>query len=95
MFSYKTTKRNGQPRTLIIKLLWYQDKINILENAKKLKGTGSYINEDFSRETTEKWKKLWDDVVRLRDEGKYAILNYDRIEVRDFKPAEGTLLYFC
>ena len=83
----KRQEENGLPRTSIIKLLSYQDKINILKNAKKLKETGTYINEDFSRETTEKRKKLWDDVVRLRDEGKYAILNYDRIVVRDFKPS--------
>ena len=83
----KRQKENGLSRTIIIKLLSYQDKINILKNAKKLKDTGTYINEDFSRETTEKRKKLWDDVVRFRDEGKYAILNYDRIVVRDFKPS--------
>ena len=31
----------------------YNDKTNILKNAKKLKGKNIFINEDFSQETME------------------------------------------
>ena len=44
--------QDGKIRTVIIKLLSYKDKMDILKNAKYLKGTGYYINEDFSYETT-------------------------------------------
>ena len=56
-----------------------------MQHAKKLKGTGIYINEDYSRETVIIRQKLWDVVKTLRDQGKYAKLQYDRIASRDFR----------
>ena len=81
----KKQKEKNEPRTIVMKLLNFKDKVNILKNARKLKGTGIYINEDFSKETTDIRKKLWDDVIKLRNQGKYAILQYDRIIQRDHK----------
>ena len=78
-------RRKNKSRTIILKLLNYQDKIKILRNANKLKDTGIFINEDFAKETVEKRKQLWDEVKRLRLEGKYATLRFDRIVVRDRK----------
>ena len=78
-------KRDNMPRTIVLKLLNYKDKTNIMKTANKLKGSGIYINEDFSKETTEKRKRLWNDIKRLRDEGKFAILQYDRIVTKEFK----------
>ncbi|XP_065680637.1 uncharacterized protein LOC136094560 [Hydra vulgaris] len=46
------------PRTIVIKLLNHKDKVKILKNANKLKGSGIYINEDFSLETFTIRKKL-------------------------------------
>ena len=83
--NWKRQKEMNQPRTIILKLLNFKDKERILKNAKYLKNTGIFINEDFSKETIEKRKKLWEDVIKLRKEGKYAILKYDRIYSRDFK----------
>ena len=74
-----------RPRTIVIKILDYKDKTNILRNTHKLKGTGIFINEDFSRETIEKRKKLWVDVLQLREQGKYAVLQYDRIIQHEFR----------
>ena len=37
------------------------------------------IIEDFSKETMEKGKRLWNNVLRLRNEGKVAVLQYDRM----------------
>ena len=48
----------GKKRTVMIKLLRYKDKFDILKNAKKLKGTGYHINEDFSNETMTIRKEL-------------------------------------
>ena len=56
-----------------------------MENVNKLKGSGIYVNEDFSKETLEIRRELWKDVKRLRDEGKYAVLQYDKIVTHDFK----------
>ena len=81
----KYQKDNNQPRTIVMKLLNYKDKVKILKNARRLKDTGIYINEDFSKETTEIRKRLWEQVKKLRDQGKYAIIKYDQIYQRDFK----------
>ena len=84
------TKRNKdkdkdkkRPRTILLRLADFKGKSIILKNVNKLKGSDVYINEDFSRETTELRKKLWDEVKQLRSEGKFAYLNYRSIITRD------------
>ena len=66
-------------RTIVCKLLDYKDKLKIMQNRKKLKGTNIYINEDFSKETREHRKKLWEEVKVLRSQGEIAYLNYRSI----------------
>ena len=56
--------QDGKNRTDIIKL-----QRQIGHNAKNLKGTGYYINEDFSYETTMIRKELWEEVKQLRLQG--------------------------
>ena len=83
------TKRNykvkdkKRPRTIVLRLANFKDKSIILKIANKLKGSDVYINEDFSRNTIELRKKLWDEVRQLRSEGKFAYLNYCSIITRD------------
>ena len=76
-------KQSQKPRPIVAIL--YEDKENVMQHAKKLKGTGIYINEDYSRETVIIRQNLWDEVKTLRDQGKYAKLQYDRIVSRDFR----------
>ena len=75
----KTTRNNAarknQPRTIVIKLANYKDKSMILRNV-KLKGSNIFINEGFSKQTTDLRKELWREVKQLRSEGKIAYLNY-------------------
>ena len=75
-------KDKKRPRTIILRLANFKDKSVILKNVNKLKGNDVYINEDFSRETTELSKKLWDEVKQLCSEGKFAYLNYRSIIIR-------------
>ena len=77
--------KTDKPRTIVAKLLNFEDKQTILANARKLKGTGIFINEDFSRETILIRQKLWGQVKELRQQGKYAIIQYDKIVSRDFR----------
>ena len=66
------TKRNykdkdkKRPRTIVLRLANFKDKNIILKSVNKLKGSDVYINKDFSRETTELRKKLWEEVKQLR-----------------------------
>ena len=50
-----------------------------MRNVYQLKDTGYYINEDFSKATLNIRAELWDEVKRLRGEGYYAVIKYDRI----------------
>ena len=58
------------------------DKTNILKNTKKLKGKNIFINEDFSNETMELRKELWEKVKKHREEGKIAYLHYKNVVVK-------------
>ena len=39
--------RSNKPRAIVCKLLSYKQKKEVLKNAKKLKGSNIFINEDF------------------------------------------------
>ena len=51
----------------------------------KLKDTTYLVRKDFTKETAEIHKKLWDHVKKLQDR-KYAVIKYDKIVMRDFEP---------
>ena len=52
----------------------------------KLKDTAYSVREDFSKGTVEIRKTLWDQVKKLREDGKYPVIKYDKIVTRDFLP---------
>ena len=53
-----------------------------MKNEKKLKGKNIFINEDFSHETMELRKELWEKGKKHREEGKAAFLHYRTIVVK-------------
>ena len=76
-----------KPPTVVVKLLHFKDKQDILHEAKSRKIINFYFKEDFSRETLAIRKELWNEVVTLREEeSKLAVINYDRIYSRSFQP---------
>lgn len=76
-------KRGNRPRTLICRFTKFKDKQCVLSNARKLKGTNIYIYEDFSQDTMELRKSLWEQVLEYRRQGKFAYLNYRSVVVKD------------
>ena len=52
-----------------------QKKRLVMNNANKPKGTNIFIDEDYSFETMEYRKKLWDKVKELRSQSHIAYLN--------------------
>ena len=52
-------KKSNIPRTIVCRILNYKDKVKILENAKKLKISNIFINEDFCQATLDHRKELW------------------------------------
>ena len=79
----KTGQNRDRPRTVVCRLNRFKDKQRILNNAKKLKNTGICIYEDFSKDTVELRKSLWEQVLEYRKQNKFACLNYRSIIVRD------------
>ena len=76
----------AKPRTIIAKLLNYKEKDEIMMRAFKLKNTGFYIREDYSKETISICKKFWEEVKNLGKKSKYAVLKYNKIVTHDFRP---------
>ena len=70
-------KEKNNKRTIVFK-----DKIKIISEARKLKGTNISINEDYSKETLEIRKEKWKEVKELRKNGTYAILVYDKAVIK-------------
>ena len=76
-------KRGSRPRTLICRFTKFKDKQCVLSNARKLRGTNIYIYENFSQDTMELRKYLWEQVLEYRRQRKFAYLNYRNIVVKD------------
>ena len=62
----KFKKNQAKPRTIVCRLLRFKDKEKILQKSKKLKNTETFIYEDFSKETMELQKSLWEEVLKHR-----------------------------
>ena len=83
----ESVKSNGNntPRTIVAKLLDYKEKEEIMRRRYKLKDTMYSVREDVSKETVQIRKKLWDQVNKLREDGKHAVIKFDKIVTRDFQ----------
>ena len=74
----------GYPHTIICRFNKFKDKQQILNNAAKLRDTGIYIYEDFSKDTMDLPKTLREKVLQYRRQNKFPCLNYRGIIVRAF-----------
>ena len=52
----------------------------------KLKDTTYSVRKDSSKETIQIRKMLLDQVKKLREDRKYAVIKYNKIVARDFRP---------
>lgn len=74
---------SDRPRPVILKLIDHREKINILVNCSKLKGSDISISEDFSLTTRIKRKKLWDSTSELRKSDRKVKLVHDKVKIDD------------
>ena len=81
----KRDKSKQRFRTSVAKLLDYKEREHILKNTEHLKDTNIYIYEDFSKETMAISKSLWDKVKKVQQQGKYAVIKYDKIYSSEFR----------
>ncbi|XP_075725342.1 uncharacterized protein LOC142767489 [Rhipicephalus microplus] len=71
----------SRPRPIILRLLDHRDKVSILRQCSKLKGSGFSISEDFSRNTRDIRKKLWDRTKEHRDRQERVSLVRDKVRI--------------
>ncbi|CAG5013246.1 unnamed protein product [Parnassius apollo] len=72
-------KKSDKIRPIVTTLLTMGMKIEILKNKKNLETTSYYIKEDFPLEVLKKRKELQGEVEMLKEQGKKAIIKYDKI----------------
>ncbi|XP_075534678.1 uncharacterized protein LOC142569037 [Dermacentor variabilis] len=73
------TKREGRSRPVILRVLDFRNKVEIMKIVSKLKGTKFYITEDYSANVRTIHKKLWAATSSFRDHGSVVRLRYDRV----------------
>lgn len=72
---------SDKPRPILVRFLRLKDKLAVLDRAKKLKGTGIFINEDFPEAVRQKRKELLPAMKAARERGDIAYLKYDKLIV--------------
>lgn len=76
---FRLGKASNKKRPILVKLLSYETKINILKNKTKLKGTGIFISEDLSKENREERNILVKNLKEARGKNKQASIRGNRI----------------
>ena len=77
--------KSERPRTIVCNLLSFKEKKLVMKNAKKLKNTNIFIDKDFSPETIEYRKQLWEEVKGPCRKGNIAYLNCRSVENKGMK----------
>ncbi|CAN7941763.1 unnamed protein product, partial [Ixodes hexagonus] len=73
----------GKARPVILRLLDFRDKLAILKNCSKLRGTNISINEDFSKRVQVIRKKLLDCTKDNKRAGDRVALVYDKVRINN------------
>ena len=77
---------NGkQDSPIILRCTLYKDKISMLKQKYKLKGTNIFLGEDFSQRVRDIRKKLSPHLKKAKSEGKKATMIYDHLIINGKK----------
>nr|XP_037285001.1 LOW QUALITY PROTEIN: uncharacterized protein LOC119177920 [Rhipicephalus microplus] len=72
-------KFSGKDRPVILRVADYRDKVKMLKNCFKLKGTHNNISEDYSKRVTGIRRNLWVSSLEERKKGAKVRLVYDKV----------------
>ncbi|CAN7992876.1 unnamed protein product, partial [Ixodes hexagonus] len=75
--------RNGTKRPVIMYFQDFIEKQTVLKNAKKLKGSKVFIQNDYSQSTLHKRKMLWESAKLDKTNGKRVFLVHDKLRIND------------
>lgn len=79
------TKREGRSRPVILRVLDFRNKTEIMKIVSKLKGTKFYVTEDFSANVRAIRKKLWTATYSFRNRGSVVRLRYDHVFINNVR----------
>ena len=68
-------KKRGQERQIVVQFNSYKNKLNILRNCKKLKGSNFSIFQDFNKETASIRKEKWKEVLKIERMVRFLTYN--------------------
>lgn len=74
-------KKADKDRPIIMRLYDYNEKIAIFNQCKKLKGSEINISHDYSQETLEKRRLLWQSAQKDKKEGAKVKLVHDKLDI--------------
>lgn len=78
-------KKDNKIRPVVVTFTTMGKKIEILRKKKELTDKSYYVKEDFPKEVLNKRRELQTQLMKERESGKYAILKYDKLIVRENK----------
>lgn len=73
--------RDGRPRPVIMKILDFTEKVLVMKNASKLKGSDYHITEDFSLRVRNIRKNLFSATLPFRKNGSTVKIRYDHVYI--------------
>ncbi|XP_073989744.1 uncharacterized protein [Rhodnius prolixus] len=83
-FVRRLGKRDGSMnRPILVGLAAFRSKLMIMQNVFKLKGSNFSISHDFPKDVIETRKSLRPKLVQARREGKFAVIKYNKLVVKD------------
>lgn len=71
-------------RPVIVELLSWRMKMLIIRNSYKLKDSGMFVSEDYPKDTLTQKKELIPKMLEARRLGKFAIIKYDKLIVKEW-----------
>lgn len=74
-------KRNDKTRPVIMRLFDYNEKTAVFSNCKKLKGSEISVSSDYSQETLQKRRNLWESAKKEKSSGSKVRLVHDKITI--------------
>lgn len=75
--------KNERKRPILIKLTKESTKFMILKNAKNLKGTDIWIDEDYPKEVQEERRRLIPEMKEARNKGYSAQMKYNKLIINN------------
>lgn len=73
----------SQPRTVVVRFERFGDREAVIRNARKLKGSGIYINEDLCPASLELKKSQIPLMKKAREEGKIAFFKHTKLIIKE------------